>query len=268
LACLDQKNRDYWFLTVTVKNWLTLTKEGLSGMVAQLAELRETELWKEQITGGVYSLEATYNRNGGTWHPHFHILIETKKALPKIWVHRLKKAWLRITGDSEVINPSPVYGRDDKGRKTKQIDLKSVRELVKYATKAANFCELPEQVVEFYHAFRNVRKVQAFGTFLGAMKEAARQLEEEEGKPTDKIGCKCGMCTWADGELVGTVHINETRLMADGTRQMKWSFWDDLPPPLPPVLVSEFTQAQLEAMEERRLLAMQPSLSFGGCVYV
>jgi hypothetical protein len=199
-----------------VKSWADLSKPKLKRLNKELARLRESDVWKEQVTGGVYSVEATYNEGAG-WHPHFHVLIETPKKLPMDWIKRLRAKWLEITGDSHYMKLERMYGVDKNGRKTRKINRRAVREIVKYATKAATFAARPALVRQFIDAFKSTRRMQAFGSFLGVVK-AAEKDTADKNKP---VGCACGKCLPEQFVLFRHVHISETRLMADGSRQLK-----------------------------------------------
>src|SRR5216684_1978505 len=221
LKRLNQTKYDYWHVTVTVVNWFTLTRKALSRLIRKFAELREMELWREYVRGGVYSIECTYSRERSEWHPHFHVMIETEKRLPMDWIFKLQSEWFRITGDSHVINLEEMYGVDKKGRKKRKVNMQAVRELVKYATKAASFGDSSELVDSFLVAFENVRRMQSFGSFLGVEKEAEKELEQTPGD-FELVGCKCGLCVWGSGVHVRElVHISQTVLMFDGTRQLR-----------------------------------------------
>ena len=199
------------------------------------SKVRRTKVWNEiptrkggslGISGGVYSIESNFKDAGGTWNPHLHILIESTGRLPKSWIHRLRAEWFRITGNAKVVHLDPVYSVSRTGRKLyHKVSKKAIRELVKYTTKCADFSRSPERVDEFLTAFENVRRVQTFGSFHGVDEDP----ENEPGSyEPGLIGCKCGKCTSKDGEISAVpVHVSDTVLMADGTRQLKFAFADD-----------------------------------------
>ena len=225
LKRLRPQKYHYFFLTLTVPNWQHISRKKLDGLIAQFSKLRKLKLWKVIVRGGVYSTEATNNAKTRMWHPHLHVLLECTDALPETWLEELKAAWGKLSG-SKYLHIERMYGIDEKGRKRRKVNAAALRELIKYATKAASFGDSPELVNEFLEAFKDVRRVQAFGSFLGAMKEAEEETREEEHpeteKPGDLIGCSCGMCRWRDvhwsSELI---HISQTILAFDGTRQLR-----------------------------------------------
>jgi hypothetical protein len=146
---------------------------------------------------------------------------------PDGWLDELKAEWLRITGNGQNLHLTPVYRRSKRGRRLDdRVNLKAIKELVKYVTKAASFSTSPERVCEFLRAFKHLRRVQCFGSFQGVLKDS----EREPGDDGRELECSCGKChyhdefTWAHRP----VHISETKAMPDGTRQLKWDFWSEV----------------------------------------
>ena len=231
LAKIDQKKFDYFFLTLTVKSWEALTREAIDRLIGMFREFRDADDWRDAgIVGGVYSVESTHTRAG--WHPHLHVLIEVRKgSLSLDFLKRFKQLWLSITGDSHVLNLKKLHGIDEKRRKVRRIDARSLRELVKYATKAASFSDRPDRVLEFYRAFKNVRRAQAFGSFLGFLGESEEEKTED---PNEFVGCKCSECKWSNGFPSGLFHISQTTVDQNGDRQLKLFAFDSSPPNPPP----------------------------------
>jgi hypothetical protein len=232
---MNQTKYHYFFLTLTVKNSKDLTRQGLKRLNKQFAALRGLDAWKEEVRGGVYSVETTYNTETKEWHPHFHVLLECRRALPGSWLGCLKGNWRRITNGSHVIRLERMYGIDKKGVKRRKLNRSALRELVKYATKSASFGHVPELVDTFLTAFENVRRMQSFGSFLGVQKEAEEEAEKVFDPTAEKfalVGCKCGMCTWFVGvRCRELVHISQTVLALDGSRQLKL-FESGVDPPM------------------------------------
>lgn len=214
--------RNIFAMTFTLKSVRDLTRGTIDDLVAFFKELRERGAWKELIAGGFYSIECTYNEKAG-WHPHLHVMVKANAEampngkIPKDWLARVKALWREITGDSYYIHIERMYGMTKNGRKTRRINERAVKELVKYSTKAADFCEQPQLVGEFLDSFKNVRRLQSFGCFHAANKEADAQAEPEKQKNV-LAGCGCGACTWGQLHLFAKVHIADTVLLNDGTR--------------------------------------------------
>jgi hypothetical protein len=254
---INQTYCDYFHLSITVLSWPVLTKEGINRLVKQFKQLRDSEVWKAQVLGGLYAIETTWNAGAG-WHPHLHILIEVPKQrgglLPYEWLESLKSKWHEITGDSKYINVKRMYGIDKKGRKTRKLNRRALREVVKYSTKAATFAAQPELVRQFLDTFKNVRRYQSFGSFMGI----AKQAEEDAEKELQPSGCKCGKCPPNQWRLIGIVHECDTRLMADGSRQLRLYDSGTDPPKIEPKDWLSEEQYQREANRMQPLLFQGP----------
>ncbi len=149
-----------------------------------------------------------------------------------------------------------MYGIDKKGRRTRKINHRSLSEIIKYATKAAEFVDRPERIVEFLDAFHSLRRVQAFGSFLGAQKKAEK---EQESEPEAHAGCLCGQCTWQTATPAGLVHKRDTVLLPDGTRQLRLfdsGLDPSKPPPFEDAIPEETYLAQLarEQVQKQEVL--------------
>lgn len=139
----------------------------------------------------------------------------------------MRAEWLRVTGNAKYVHLTPIYALSKSGKKLyNKVNKKAIRELVKYTTKCADFSKSPERVDEFLTAFKNHRRVQGFGSFQGVEKE-----EREPGCDDDAVipGCACGKCAASSWKWeAGIVHISETRLMPDGTRQLAFDYVSEM----------------------------------------
>lgn len=251
LARCNKSEKSYWLLTLTVPNTSDLTKSFLKEMVESFAALRESEVWTGTVSGGFYSLEATRNEDRRDWHPHLHVLIEVPKVLPMDWVYRVKAVWKALTG-AEYVHLDRLYGITKHGKKHGKLNIRGLREVVKYVTKSVAFAASPALVDEFFTAFKSVRRVQAFGSFFGAVEEAGEKLKaDEEGKPDEFLLCVCG-AMHRRSELrfgSGAVHSSET-VLVDGRRHMRFDFaslnGSEAESPPVPVLELEIQEVPIE----------------------
>ncbi len=212
------RERVYRFLTLTVLNVRKINRGYVDWLILCFSKLRQEPEWEKWISGGTYSIETTYNWDRGDWHVHIHVIIESERAhgtrrkmLPSGWIFTMRRAWYRITRGSHVLN-------------LRAVNRKAVKELVKYQAKVADFVFSPELVDEYLTAFRNVRRVQSFGSFLGVKQETLAEVQAQE---REHFQCKCGQ----HGKLLfdRTVALCETEVLPDGTRQLRLF---DLPPPV------------------------------------
>jgi hypothetical protein len=104
-----------------------------------------------------------------------------------------------------VIDIKPVIDRDG-----------AAFEVLKYITKVAAFCDLPEVVEEFMDAVRGARLIQTFGSWYGVKLEAdANEHDWSEHK------CECGLNIWSK---MGIFHHDHVRMDPDG----RWRLRDGL----------------------------------------
>lgn len=265
---VDKTNYFHMVFTLETHTDVPLTRETINRMIHAFRHLREEEEWSEWIEGGFYSIEAVYNTgkeplgNGKFatrgWHPHIHVLMKSKGWLPDEWLGKIKRAWLRLTGDSDYVHIERVFALDARGNKKMwRINEKAIREIVKYSTKAAKFCDEPHLVGEFLDAFKNVRRLQAFGSFVGIAKkaEAEGNAELEPEKGSGAAQCKCGLCKWSQLVLFpDMIHISNTVLLPSGERVLK----DGYSPPdeVRDMLLESETEMEFES-RQKRLLSME-----------
>ena len=150
-----------YLLTLTVKNGPDLEERQahLTRSLKRLMHHRRdfnagtrgapyTELCKAQ--GAVYTLELTNKGNG--WHPHCHMIVLASSQPSQ---SDLSAEWLRITGDSMIVDCRPITGDPSEG----------FMEVFKYAVK---FSDLTLE--DNWHAaqiLKGKRLLNSFGLFRG-----------------------------------------------------------------------------------------------------
>lgn len=224
----QRKGKRYRFLTLTVKNMMDLDHGVVAKLIQDFSRLRETDVWKERVSGGVYSIETTYG-SGTYWHPHLHVIFETHEWIPDEWIFSIQVEWKQITGDSFVVN-------------MRAVDRRGINELIKYTAKASTFVCSPELVREYLAAFHRVRRVQCFGSFFGKGVEE-KPVAEIQAEERNGWKCKCGMCTADKWSYKRNVHWSQTILLPSGERQLHL-FEDDVGPPNEWKTEEEFQRGQ------------------------
>ena len=165
-----------YLLTLTVKNGPDLEERQahLTKSLRKLLDKRRnfnagsrghpwTELCKAQ--GGVYTLELTNKGKG--WHPHCHMIVLASSQPSQ---SDLSAEWLRITGDSMIVDCRPITGDPSEG----------FMEVFKYAVK---FSDLTLE--DNWHAaqiLKGKRLLNSFGLFRGV--EVPESLLDE---PLDSL---------------------------------------------------------------------------------
>jgi len=136
-------------LVLTVQSRHADLRSQLTDLVRWFKLLRRTSFWKQNVTQGVYTIEATINERTGLWHPHLHIIFDGQ-YLP---VKRIQFLWHQITDGSEIVWIEEAYSKPG-----------LVQELCKYIGKPQKSEHWTDtQLCEYALAVRGARMVQTFG---------------------------------------------------------------------------------------------------------
>ena len=227
LRLVNKPGRSYWFLTLTVPSQQNMTRQDITEITEKFGKLWKSWVFRRvevasgkafKISGGVRSVECTYNERSG-WHPHIHVLLECPKTLPSWWLVLVKAEWEKITGDAKYVHLTPAYGQTKRGRKMRgRLNYRALRELCKYVTKCAEFAAEPLLVGEFLDAFKDAKRIQCFGSFLTA--------DGSEREPGEDELVIAEQTLAADGyqKLPLRAHADDIETLPDGTKQLKFAF--------------------------------------------
>jgi len=154
-------------VTTSVEQWLRLQEypkmitltmkhcdDDLSIQIKRLYDcfrkLRRRAYFQRLITGGVWFFQIKINPDTQLWHLHIHCLV-AGKFLPQ---KRLKALWLKITGDSYVVDIRPV--KDLEG---------CSNEVARYATSPADITALDlDRALEVFYATKHRRICGSWGS--------------------------------------------------------------------------------------------------------
>lgn len=154
------------FVTLTLKSRSAPLTDQIDQIWAYFKQLRKTEVWKSNVTGGLSFFEITRNETTQMFHPHVHVLVEGKYLPQKV----LRTEWLKITGDSYIVDVKFV--RDP---------IAAAGYVAKYAGKAiaANVWQNRSSLVEVITALAGRRTFNAFGSWrkLSLSRVASDDLE-------------------------------------------------------------------------------------------
>lgn len=157
------------FITLTLRNSGQPLTDCLDRLMRGFRLLRQTELWKGRVTGGVAFLEIKRGSGGYGWHPHLHVL-----ALGGFMEQsRLSVLWQSITGDSHIVDIRRVESPTE-----------ACNYVCKYASKpmSPSFLHIPDLADEALIALRGRRLVTTFGTWRGQ-----RLASDEPEGPEDEL---------------------------------------------------------------------------------
>jgi len=99
-----------------------------------------------------------------------------------------------------IIDLRPVVDRDG-----------AAREVLKYITKAADFCDIPEAVEPFVNATRGARLIQTFGSWYGVKLDEPSDAEHPED--WGEMKCTCGLNVW---HRMGVFYRRDVVMQEDG----------------------------------------------------
>jgi len=145
-------DRPLRFVTLTLRHTPHLTlAEQLKRLYDCFGCLRRRIWWKDKVKGGVAILELKLGHDA-LWHPHLHILLESK-FLPQ---KGLSHEWFAVTGDSYIVDVRLVGGTDNE-----------LRYVCKYVGKPldSSVYNRAPMLDEFVRAIKGKRLILPFGTW-------------------------------------------------------------------------------------------------------
>lgn len=146
--------KDLSLITLTLR----ASEDKLTAVLDRLTKcfraLRGKALWKKNIEGGASIIESKIGQDGKSWHCHYHVVAEAKY----INKFKLSDMWLKITGDSRIVDVKRVGSHGG-----------AVSYITKYVTKAADstIVNSPQHLREAIIGFTGRRLVATFGTWRG-----------------------------------------------------------------------------------------------------
>jgi len=168
LAAVEKFNAPRFF-TLTMRH----RDEPLSKTRARANEafrlLRRQTEWTSRVTGGVWVIETTRNRETKRWHLHLHVIADGSYFPQEL----LSRAWERVTGDSKIVDVRAVPDRK-----------KAVGYLADYLAKPMDVVEWGDDAIcEYADAMHGARLIATFGKAHKSSVEAA-EPEAESGPTT------------------------------------------------------------------------------------
>lgn len=174
--------------------------------------LRKSAIWKRCVTGGVGTIEITFNVRTRQWHPHFHALLDGD-FMPHA---ELREAWRVALNNAEGVeilgpNDRPIVHIEAIGGRSA-----SVQYITKYVTKPGDVLAWDDATIaEFASALAGARTLSTFGNLHGRKLDAADPNEE---KPESILICsmfhvqlrRTRLCPAAEAFIVLLCHVSET----------------------------------------------------------
>lgn len=151
------------FCTLTLCGKNEPLKDLLDKLTKSFRTLRQLPIWSV-VLGGCAFIEVKWNDKAQRWHPHLHLLMESKY----IDQGALSECWRMITKDSFIVDIRRVESEEV-----------ASRYVTKYVTKplSPTFLNTPKLLDEALLALKGRRLVFCFGEWYGTPLDA---IEEEE----------------------------------------------------------------------------------------
>jgi len=157
--------REPKYLVLSMRNCsLKELRRGIDDLFFAFERLRHSKMWAN-VRGALAVLEVTFNEKEQTWHPHLNVIFDG----PYISKARLDETWFRSTAGRGRIT---WIGRADQ---------RTVRELLKYITKLADFVQIPDAVEWFLRATRGKRFIRTYGSLYRLKLEEIDSQDQDEG---------------------------------------------------------------------------------------
>ncbi len=152
------------FVTLTLSGKAQSLTEMLDRLYRHFRQLRQHDIWADNVDGGIAFLEVKWSEKAKRWHPHLHCLITGRYMS----AGHLSQAWHAITGDSFIVDIQAVDGSGG-----------ALKYVTKYASKPLNtsFSGSPDLMNEAVIALKGRRLASCFGDWYGT---PLNQMEDEE----------------------------------------------------------------------------------------
>lgn len=153
-------------LTFTLKHSDDDLLTQINRIYKSFQKIRQRVFFKKNVTGGVWFFQLKLNPLTEQWHPHIHCLVDGKFLSQS----KLKDLWLKITGDSFVVDVRPVKDLDN-----------ASTEVARYATSPADLTNMSfEHAWEVFDATEGKRICGTWGDAKGIVLHPTPQDDSDE----------------------------------------------------------------------------------------
>lgn len=157
-------------ITLTLKHSEDPLQLQINHLYDSFRKLRRRAYFQRLITGGVWFFQLKLNPRTQLWHPHIHCLV-AGKYLPHA---RLRNLWLKITGDSSIVDIRPVKDLEN-----------ASTEVARYATSPADLTKMSfDKAMDIFYATKN-RKI--CGSWGSARKVTLKPTPQDDRDEWEKV---------------------------------------------------------------------------------
>ena len=188
----------FYFLTLTVSNWKTISKDKLKKLQKRGVEFIRKVLG---TTSYYVSLEITIGKDG-LYHPHLHALVYTTGYIDTTLssIARYRKEWAKITNkrdlDYQILTVYPIARDKDED--------KNLHEITKYILKPEMKISR-EIVLKVSKSIENVKKGFSSGEIRNALKTSKKGIYERDREILEELetfDCKIELYRWLGNNYV------------------------------------------------------------------
>lgn len=193
----ENYNYKYIFLTLTVKNcYGEDLRDTLDLMTKAFNTMTRRKAFKQAVNGYFRSLEITYNKENGTYHPHFHMILAVNDSYFKdTRIYLTQNDWTELWKSCLKVDYTPIVDvRRIKENKEKDFG-KVVAETVKYTVKPEDFLirdekgnikeNLTDEVVKTLDEALHRKRLTAFGFIFKEVHKELNLDDTEDGDLTN-----------------------------------------------------------------------------------
>lgn len=179
--------------TITIRHTENTLPEQIDFLYKSFQKLRNRKFLKDNIRGGVWFFQVTFNQKTQQWHPHIHALLDSKFMMHA----KLITLWDQITNGSTIVHIRTVNDPE-----------KTLAHNARYAARPTDLLKIPKSKwSEIFEAFNGRRIVGTWGT--------ARKISLTPKKPEDAE-------RWHDIGGFRTVH---SLIAEDDNACCIWTAW-------------------------------------------
>ena len=193
----ENYNYKYIFLTLTVKNcYGEDLRDTLDLMTKAFNTMTRRKAFKQAVNGYFRSLEITYNKENGTYHPHFHMILAVNDSYFKdTRIYLTQNDWTELWKSCLKVDYTPIVDvRRIKENKEKDFG-KVVAETAKYTVKPEDFLirdekgnikeNLTDEVVKTLDEALHRKRLTAFGFIFKEVHKELNLDDTEDGDLTN-----------------------------------------------------------------------------------
>ena len=187
LSAVYNDDLEFHFITLTIRNVCSdYLSESLKHMSIAWNRLLQRRMVKNYVMGWARSVEITYDKELGLMHPHYHVIMITKRGLNLFEFDRndILDFWVQsVTKEGEIASRKGQDAREIKMDEETENLLAAALETYKYTIKQQDLLSMP--VADFIHYVKQIagKRLTATGGIL--KQQIKTDLDEVDQKAID-----------------------------------------------------------------------------------